>query len=176
MDFGTIKDIFASHLVESHVSDDESGKNLYKQFIKLISENEVLKSQFIVYKNIENKHFDSEVMASDYLKENISVLKKYSKEEIEKENSKLVKLLESNGVQPSPGSYRSLHNSIHTLITEEKTASNINKLHESFTMVKDWLLVEKEEEKSDYVKEGVNPKKFLEIVLEKYNKKYSELS
>ena len=57
--FGTLKDIFASQLVESHLTNDDKGKKLYKRFIKTISENEILKSQFIVYKNIENKHFDS---------------------------------------------------------------------------------------------------------------------
>lgn len=177
MNFGTIKDIFASQLVESQLSGDEKGKNLYKKFIKMMTEDEVLKSQFIIYKNIENKHFDSEVTASDYLKENISVLKNYTPEEIERSNNKLVRLLEKNGVELNPESYRKLHKSLHTLISEEKNATNINKMYESFNTVKDWLMVEKtEEEKSEYVKEGIDPKVFLELVVEKYNEKYSELT
>lgn len=177
MNFGTIKDIFAAQLVESHLTEGDTGKKLYKKFIKTISENEILKSQFIVYKNIENKYFNSEVTASDYLKENISVLKGYKKSDIDKANNKLVKLLESYGIKPSPDSYRKLHSSIHTLISEKKTATNINKLHESFEIVKDWLLVEKVvEPKSSYVKKGVDPNKFLNIVVEKYNTKYSELT
>jgi hypothetical protein len=177
MNFGTIKDIFASQLVESQISGDEKGKNLYKKFIKLMTEDEILKSQFIVYKNIENKYFDSEVNASEYVKENISALKRYSIEDIEKSNKKLITLLESNGVELTPESYRKLHKSIHTLVSEEKSATNVNKIHESFETVKDWLMVEKtRQEKSDYVKEGVDPKVFLELVVEKYNEKYSELS
>lgn len=177
MNFGTIKDIFASQLVESQLSDDKGGKKLYKKFIKTITENEVLKSQFIVYKNIENKHFDSEVTASDYLKENVSVLKRFKKEDIDKANNQLVNLLENSGIESSPDTYRQLHSCLHTLITEEKSASNINKMHESFETVKDWLLVDKSvEEKSDYVKEGVDPKKFLDLVVGKYNDKYSELT
>lgn len=177
MNFGTIKDIFATQLVESQLSGDETGKNLYKKFIKTIKENEILKSQFIVYKNIENKYFNNEVVASDYLKENISVLKNFTKEEINEANTILVNILESGGVNVTPESYRELHNCLHTLISEEKSAKNINKMHESFETVKDWLMVEKvREEKSEYVKEGVDPKKFLEIVVGKYNEKYSELS
>jgi len=177
MNFGTIKDIFASQYIESHILGEDKGKKLYKKFVKLMSENEVLKSQFIVYKNVENKYFDSEVTASDYLKENISVLKKYSKEDIEKANNKLVKLLESNGIDTTPDTYRKLHESLHTLIIEDKSAVNINRLHESFNVVKDWLLVEKvEDEKSEYVREGVDHKVFLDLVVEKYNEKYSELS
>lgn len=177
MNFGTLKDIFASQYIESHLLGEENGKTLYSKFVKLMSENEILKSQFIVYKNVENKYFDSEVTASDYLKENISVLKQYDKEDIDKANKMLVKLLEGNGVTPSPDTYRKLHESLHTLIIEDKSAVNINKLHESFNVVKDWLLVEKvEEEKSDYVREGVDHKVFLDLVVEKYNEKYSELS
>ena len=38
-------------------------------------------------------------------------------------------------------------------------------------------MVEKtEKEKSKYVREGVNLKKFLELVTEKYNEKYSTLT
>ena len=48
MNFGTIKDIFASILIESQLNNDDGGKKLYKKFIKTITEDEVLKSQFIL--------------------------------------------------------------------------------------------------------------------------------
>lgn len=177
MNFGTIKDIYASVLIESKLSNDSKGKILYKNFIKKLNESEVLKSQFIVYKNIENKSFATEVSASDYLKENISVLKKYTRKEITQENKKLVKLLENNKINLKNIQERELHKSIHRLITEEKTATNINKLHESFGMVKDWLLVDKKDEKnSDYIRENVDPKKFLEIAVNEFNEKYGTLT
>jgi hypothetical protein len=177
MNFGTIKDIFASILIESQLNNDDGGKKLYKKFIKTITEDEVLKSQFIVYKNIENKYFDSEVNASDYLKENISVLKNYSKKQINESNNKLVNILKESGKSVNSDAHRLVHKSLHTLITEDKNAVNVNKLYESFESVKDWLMVEKtEKEKSKYVREGVNLKKFLELVTEKYNEKYSTLT
>lgn len=177
MNFGTLKDIFASQLIKSRLNEEEKGKKLYKKFIKLMTEDEILKSQFIVYKNIENKHFDNEVNASGYLKENVSVLKKYTQQQIEESNKKLIKLLESEGVDMDSVFNKELHKSFHTLISEEKNATNVNKMYESFNTVKDWLLVEKKAEvKSDYVREGLDPKVFLELVVEKYNEKYSELT
>jgi hypothetical protein len=177
MNFGTLKDIFSSILIESQLSNTEGGKNLYKKFLKLIKEDEILKSQFIIYKNIEDKHFDSEVTASDYLKENISVIKKWKKSEIESSNKKLIKLLESSDLKPKNFKTKKLHNSLHTLMTENKSAVNINKLHNSFEVVKSNLMEEKTtEEKNDYVREGVDPNLFLDIAVKKFNEKYSDLT
>lgn len=176
MNFGLIKNIFASRLVESQLSGDKTGKDLYKKFIKTITENEILKSQFIVYKNIENRHFNSEVTASDYLKENISILQKYRKQDINNANKVLLGLLEGMDMTTTTTN-NELYESIHTLITNKKSASTINKLHESFETAKNWLLTEKvKEEKSVYVKEGVNVDKFLNLVVGKYNDKYSDIS
>ena len=61
MNFGTIKDIFASVLVESHLTKDKNGKELYKKFLKILKENETLSTAFIVYKNIENKTIKNEI-------------------------------------------------------------------------------------------------------------------
>ena len=55
MNFGTLKDIFLEKLIESYTSEDTLGKDLYKKFLKILKENETLKTSFIVFKNIENK-------------------------------------------------------------------------------------------------------------------------
>ena len=99
MDFGTLKNKFTQILIESHVKGDEKGKKLYKQFLKIIKENEVLKSNFIVYKNIENKFSKSEIEANEYLKENLSLLEKYRDtrgkkiKNIQESNNQLISLL-----------------------------------------------------------------------------------
>jgi hypothetical protein len=73
MDFGTIKDIFAQQIIGFQLNENTNGKDIYKNFIKNITENEVLKTQFVVYKNIENKTLKSEVSALNYIKENLSL-------------------------------------------------------------------------------------------------------
>jgi hypothetical protein len=78
--FGKIKNAFNGILVESFVGDNESNKNLFKKYIKTIRENEALKTQFLVYSNIENKIEENEFKANLFLQENIALLNKFSNE------------------------------------------------------------------------------------------------
>jgi hypothetical protein len=180
MDFGTLKNKFTQILIESHVKGDEKGKKLYKQFLKIIKENEVLKSNFIVYKNIENKFSKSEIEANEYLKENLSLLEKYRDtrgkkiKNIQESNNQLISLLKKHGYKLTEKPSE-LHESLHKLITFEKDVTNINELHESFEKVKTWLTTPKST-KTKEVEKPVDANKFLNIVVEKYNKKYSDLS
>lgn len=183
MDFGTIKNKFTQILIESHIKGDVKGKNLYKNFLKTIKEDETLRSHFIVYKNIENKTSKSEIEANEYLKENLSLLEKYRDvrgkkvKNITESNQKLLSLLKKYGysLNEKPSE---LHESLHKLTTFTKDVSNINEIHESFETVKKWLTTSKEEVKSNdsSTKKPVDANKFLNIVVEKYNNKYSTVS
>jgi len=181
MNFGVIKDIYAKFLVDSYLSESKQNnkhKNLYKNFIKTISENEILKTEFIVYKNIENGYLSSEVSASDYLKENVSLFDKFNKKDIIRENEKLLSktpsdyLFEQNYI--GYNEKKELYESIHNLIILDKKAETINTLHESFEYVKKWLTTPKEI--TETKKPKVDANKFLDIAVEKYNEKYSTLS
>jgi hypothetical protein len=174
MNFGQIKDIFSNHLVESYVNGDEKGKKLYKKFIKTLNEDEVLKTQFIVYKNIEKKNGMSDVEIHDYLKENISLFEKFNKSDIEKSNNKLMSILKENKIGTDLIS-KPVYNDINKLISLEKKASTINKIQESFNKVKNFMKDNKEEiDLSENVSSNVDPKKFLSIAVEKYNEKYGK--
>ena len=180
MDFGTLKNKFTQILIESHIKGDEKGKKLYKQFLKIIKENETLRSNFIVYKNIENKVSKSEIEANEYLKENLSLLEKYRDtrgkkvKSIQESNNQLLSLLKKHGhkLTDKPSE---LHESLHKLTTSEKNVSNINELHESFEKVKTWLITPKNT-KTRGVEKPVDANKFLDVVTKKYNEKYSNIS
>lgn len=181
MNFGTIKDIYAKFLVDSYINESKQNgkhKKHYKNFIKMISENQILRTQFIVYKNIENGYLPSEVSASDYLKENISLFDKFPKKSVIKENEKLFSKTPSDYLfEQSYTGYetkKELHEAIHNLITLEKKAETINTIHESFEYVKKWLTTPKEI--TETKKPKVDADKFLNIAVEKYNEKYSTLS
>ena len=79
--FGKIKNKFNELMVEGIVSNKEENKNLFKDYVKTIKENEVLKTQFLVYDNIENKIEENELKANLFLQENIALLGKFSKNE-----------------------------------------------------------------------------------------------
>ena len=187
MNFGTIKDIYAKFLIDSYITesnDVRKQKSKYKSYIQNITENDILRSQFIVYKNIENGYFSSESTALEYLKENISIFNKFNKEDIINENEKLTAKLFINykgytlpddntpiGLQKT----KEIHEAINNLIILEKKAENINIIHESSEILKKWLVTPKvinEEIK----KPTVDAKKFLDIAVEKYNEKYVTLS
>ena len=70
-----------------------------------------------------------------------------------------------------------LHESLQNYILATKSVNTLDKLHESQSNVVSWLLTEKNgvnTETSEYVKEGVDPKKFLEIAVNKFNEKYKD--
>ncbi len=177
MNFGTLKDIFTEKLVESYTSDNKEGKDLYKKFLKILKENETLRTTFIVYKNLETKTIKSEIAANDYIKESISLLENFRGEKSINTQSKiLVRLLEDSGVNISDIETKNLHKSIHNLLTTKKSISTIDKIQESKQDLVNWLMSDKEvitEDKS-YVNTNVNPSKFLEIATNKFNEKYKD--
>jgi len=177
MNFGTLKDIFTEKLIESYTSDDKKGKILYKNFLKILKENETLRTAFIVYKNLETKTIKNEVEAIEYLKESISLLQDYRGEKsISTQSEKLISLLESNGIDVQNVNTKKIHENIQNLITTKKSASTIDKLHESKKEVVSWLMSDKEfiNEDQTYVNTEIDPKKFLEIAVNKFNEKYNE--
>jgi hypothetical protein len=190
MNFGTIKDIHAKFLVDSYIKETKNSinKKIYKNFIKNLVENPILKTQFIVYKNIENGYLSSEVSAVEYLKENISLFDKFNKGDIIKENTKLgdkLNVTYKSYLVPGEMSQststmlmnksKSIHEAINNLITLEKSAETINTLHESFEVVKKWLTTPKEISEG-IKKPTVDANKFLNSAVDKYNEKYSTLS
>lgn len=173
MNFGTIKNIYAKFLIDSYINESKANnKKKYKEFIKNISESPILRTQFVVYKNIENGQFDSEVSAVEYLKENISLFNDYNKKDIVKENQKLSRKIK---VKSFNYELKQLHESLNDLIVLEKKAETINKIHDSFEYVKKWLLSPKKVNESSTIK-PVDANKFLDIVTKKYNEKYSNIT
>ena len=178
MNFGRIKDIFAHYLVESHVNGDDKGKKLYKKFLKSLNENEILKTQFIVYKNIEKTNNFDNSEAHDYLKENISLFEKYGKSDIVESNENLLKVLVANGFDTNIDSPHSeLYENINRVITLDKKATTLNRIQESFTKVKEFIKENKEPidiDSENFVRKNIDADKFLSISVEKYNEKYEE--
>ncbi len=179
MNFGTLKDIFLDKLIESHTSNEKTGKSLYKKFLKILKENETLKTAFIVYKNIEGNTIKSETAANDYLKENVSFLNNFRGEQSLKEQSKkLLDLLEKNNIDLTDIKPKEIHESLENLITTKKSVSTIDKIQESKNNLVSWLMSDKleinESDDKKYVRNNIDPKKFLDIAVNKFNEKYKD--
>ena len=176
MNFGTIKDIFAEQMVGFQLNENTNGKNLYKNFIKIISEDVTLKTQFIVFKNLENKTLNSEVSVLNYIKENISLLKDLTRKQILESNIKLMGLLKENGIEINKEP-KEIHQHIQNLITSKKTINTVGKIQESYDFLINHILKNKTNESdNDYIKENIDPNKFLQSAVKYYNEEYSNLN
>ena len=179
MNFGTLKDVFLDKLIESHTSDEKTGKSLYKNFLKILKESKTLKTAFVVYKNIEGKTIKSEALANDYLKENISFLNNFRGEKsLTEQSKKLLDLLEKNNIDLKDIKTKKIHESLENLITTKKSISTIDRIQESKNNLVSWLMSDKlvvnESDDKKYVRDNIDPKKFLDIAVNKFNEKYKD--
>ena len=168
--FGKIKNAFNGILVESFVGDKQSNKNIFKTYIKTIRENEALKTQFLVYNNIENKIEENEFKANLFLQENIALLNKFSKKDLLEANIKLAK---SISIEDESYEKQELHENLSELIFLKKTSKNIDAIVEATSKI----IIHMKNNKLKLVKEAIElPNSMLStIMVEKYNERYSTL-
>jgi hypothetical protein len=170
--FGKIKNKFNELMVEGIVSNKDENKNLFKHYVKTIKENEVLKTQFLVYDNIENKIEENELKANLFLQENIALLEKFSKKDIMEANFKLADpiIFETESTDDNIG----LHENITKLIFTKKTAKNIDAIVEATA----YIINHMKNKKEKTVNESFDlPNSMLStIMVDKYNEKYASLS
>lgn len=175
--FGKIKNAFSEILAEGIASNDVAKKKLFKQYVKTLKESNILKTQFLVYENIENIVENDQFSANLIINENLSLLTKFNKKDILKENEKLISLSEDvkNKLDESYDVRLSdLHESISNLIFLDKTPKTVNEIAKNTKNVLGYITTNKVktiEESYDV------PNSMLSsILVEKYNEKYSELT
>lgn len=170
--FGKIKNAFSEIIAEGIVSNDESKKILFKKYIKTLRENKALKTQFLVYENIENKIESNREKATEFVKENIALLNQFSKKELQEANLKLAKpiFFEDNSVVSNDT--EKLHEDISKLIFTERSPKNIDTIIEAISDIVDYILANKEKVVTESY--GVPNSMLSSILVEKYNEKYSE--
>jgi len=170
--FGKIKNVYNSILVEGLYRKDAEKKATFQKYVKAIKENEILRTQFQVYRNIESRVESDDTKAREYVKENIELMKKFDLKAIEEANNSLMVdiLFESD----ADYEMKELHEEIANLIFTKKNAKNIDSIIESTANVVGFI---KENVEVEPIKEDVIPTSFLSnIAIEKFNEKYSDLS
>jgi len=173
--FGKIKNVFNSVLVEGIVTKNDSAKVLFKRYIKAIKESEILKTQFLVYNNIETKYENDAILASIFVSENIKLLEKYNPKDILTENKKLVDMLGSFQSRLDEETNMSqIHESISKLIFTKRQPKTINVITEELKKLSTYI----QKEKSKAIVESIDlPVSVLaKLMVEKYNEKYSNLN
>lgn len=169
--FGKIKSVFNQILTEGFARKNDKSINLFKTYVKSIKENEILKTQFLVFNNIETKIEENEFKAKEFVEANIDLMKKFSKKDILEANKKLIDLVLFE--QDTNNSFDSLHEAITTLIFTEKLPTTIDKIVEAKAFVVDYI----KNNKAKVVNEAIElPFSILSTVMvDKYNEKYADL-
>lgn len=83
INFKSIKDLSTKLFYNSLYENNEFS---YKDFIKDVKSSPALRTQYLVYTNIENNKFDDRETAAYFLKDNFDLFKQFSKKEITEAN------------------------------------------------------------------------------------------
>lgn len=169
--FGHIKNLYNTLLAESVISKDISKKELFKDYVKSLKENEILKTQFLVYTNIEQKIESDATKANLFVKENIDLFSKFDKKDIIEANNRLVEKI--NFGYEVDDNKEELYECISTLIFTKKTPETIDTIVEATSKLVSYIL----NNKPKSITESIElPNSMLStIMVEKFNERYSSL-
>lgn len=172
--FGKIKNVFNNLLIEGIIKKDDTTKKLFKKYVKTIKESEILKTQFLVYNNIENKIDSDSFSANIFVSENIKLMEKYKQSDILKENIKLKNILASESNKLNEDYELSkLHESISNLIFIKKTPKNVENVMAEIKSLATHITTNKTKAVTESIELPVGV--LTNLMVDKYNKKYSTL-
>ena len=176
--FGKIKNIFNDLVSEGIATKDAASLDLFKKYVKTIKENEILKTQFLVISNIENKVESNREKATEFVKENIALFSVFDKKKMEDLNANLtefITLCDKGDLLKEDLDYnhKSLHENIATLIFTKRTPKTIDTIVEATSNVVEYIMTNKPKE---IVESSGLPNSLIStIMVEKYNERYSDL-
>ena len=167
--FGKIKNVFNTMLSESMASKNVEKRDAFKKYLKMLKENEILKTQFNIYNSIESMIEENQFKASEKIKMNIDLLESYTRKEIIEANNKLFELTKGRNIN-EPYANDKLHENISDMIFSD----DINKFVDSLNETIEYAKGNTPKQVNETI--GVPNKLFTSLVVDRYNEKYSELS
>lgn len=154
----------------------EESRIITNDFLDVIKNSPLLQLEFKVFNSIENKFIESEILAKDYIDEQIKLFEIYTIEEIDTEREKLTQFVSEN-VLPDNNKinlYHAINNLINEIL-ESPQNKDIDKMHESFVFVLEHLRTPKKVLLENLNIELIN-EDIIEIAVRKFNEKYKELN
>jgi hypothetical protein len=169
--FGKIKEVYNNLLTENIVKENKEGKSTFSGYLSKLKSNIILKKQFLIYTNIENKVENDRVKAMEFVNENISLISNHSKKDIFDANSKLINnIIFNKGVDYDKSN---LHENISKLIFTEKNFDTIDDIIESKNKIVDYIVNNKAKEVNEVF--SLPNSTLSSIFIGKFNDKYSIL-
>jgi len=182
--FGIIKAIISNTFSEVLLEDTNSvsGKAKINDFVKILKESELLKAEYMIFSNLENKYITNDALITKYIDENISLLKKYKKQDLINEHRKLDKFFNENVIfidKSQSDLYVNIHNLIYESIDGD-TLPNVDVLHDSFSFIFEHIKTPKiaivESNSNNELDKSLNVDVLIDRALTKFNEKYSSLT
>lgn len=168
--FGNIKDTFNNLIIESVITKDKRGKQLFSKYIKLIKEDKNLNDQYFIYKNLQNTKFNDEQEAKDFIKENVELLKSIDT----KSNTSLLNLLKGKKIYKENNE---LYEHINFLVNTKKSPSNLSKINESINFIKNRMMISEDSEgTTSFEMVSLPPSILSNLAKNKLNSRLSELN
>ena len=174
--FGKIKNAFNDILAESIIDKDVEKRKIVKRFIKAISESKVLKTQFIVYNNIETSAGGSEFTANLFVTEGINALERIGEDVIIAENQKLVNMSQMvKSRLENDYDKKDLHESIAKLAFTKAIPVNAKVITENrYAIIK--YIVDNEVKTITESDEMLPTSLIANLAVDKFNEKYADLT
>jgi len=173
--FGEIKNSFNNILSENIRVENGGSKETFKDYVKLLKKDEILKKQFSIYESIENVTFFDKGKAIEFIKDTLSFMTPFTKLKIKESNDKLSKSLPDNiEFKYKDKEVKKLHKNINYLIMTERNVSNSRSIVNTLFEVADYII----NKEVKVVNESFNVSNELltNLTVEKFNQTYSDLS
>jgi hypothetical protein len=183
--FGIVKAIisgtFSEVLLEG--TNNVFGKKKIKEFVEVLKGSDLLRTEYMIFSNLEGKHIDNDTLITKYIDENISLLKKYTKQDLISEHKKLDQFIDESVILLDENQVK-LYENIHSLIYESLDGHNVmtdvDKLYDSFTHVFEHVKKPKvaivESESNIKLDSSLNTDLVIERALSKFNERFTSLS
>jgi hypothetical protein len=168
INLGIIKTNLSRVVAENLLSEnkDINKVNLYKNFLNILKESDILMLQYNICKNFEQNNHSIE-SAYNIISENLRPIKYFTKKEIINENKKIKDFNIKNNLSQKENTF---YNAIHNLIMESTAKyPDINLLHESHEIILNSLI-----EKKSLIKEERQINKVNNAVINLATKKINE--
>ena len=173
INFGKIHNGFNELMVESFITKNPGKKKIFNKYLESVKSDKLLKTQYSVYHSISEKYETNDIKVSEFIKETISLMDKFTLKDIKESETKLLSLIaENTKYLDSDYKLKELHDNIGNLIIsgKNKSSKNIDSIVESFEYIFNYIKNNVKEEKSEPVNENV-----VRLAMKKFNDKYSHL-
>tara|TARA_R110000868_G_scaffold203969_6_gene451954 strand:+ start:6069 stop:6836 length:768 start_codon:yes stop_codon:yes gene_type:complete len=172
--FGELNHVVMEFLAEGVSANKETNKKLFKKFMRTLRENKVLRDEFLVYNNLQTKVSSTDASISEFIQENVKLMDKYSKKQINEANMVLAKLIASANVENPESPFAKLYEAIHQLMVEKANLNNIDTRLSAKDVITEHIKNNKlvKSDGGDYMP----PDLMVKIMVGNFNRKYEKLN